>query len=162
MDSGRIIRWSGWAWAFWAIMLPVVALPASEPPDRADKRAIITLIEERLSTALTIPTPKDRPRFGILDEVYPEWHGGNPTEERRRWTFHGYEEYRVAYQVHTVYIPQPGMAVAKGVKRTRLSRLVEFSIFPPELKKETTVEPFTMTCRRKPNGEWEIIQETIG
>ncbi|MFW5636391.1 MAG: hypothetical protein ACOC3A_07005 [Thermodesulfobacteriota bacterium] len=162
MDSLRFIRWCAGAGVFWAIMVPVLGIQASEPPDRADKRAIITLIEDRLSNALTIQTPKDRPRFGILDEVYPEWHGGNPTRERRRWTFHEYQEYRVAYQVRTVYIPQPGVAVAKGVKQTRLARLVRFSIFPPELKKETTVEPFTMTCRRKPTGEWEIIRETIG
>lgn len=153
-------RW-GWILLLCLIAAPVFRVHAAETPDRADKRAIITLIEDRLSEALTVRSPKERPCFGTLDEVYPEWHGGKPVEERRRWTFHHYEEYTVTYQVHTVYIRQPGLAVAKGVKRTKLYRLVEFSIFPPELKKETSEENFSMTCRRKPTGEWEIIKETI-
>ncbi len=145
-------------WMMTAVLAVPAAAVAADPPDRADKRAVIDLIEQRLASAWTIRTPDDSPAFGVLDAVFPAWHGGDPAGARRKWTFHGYERYRPVYSVRSVHLKMPGLATAKGKRTVTVHRRVKFYFFPSELKKERRQGGFTIDCRKTPPGDWEIIR----
>ncbi len=134
---------------------------AQDSPERTEKKKLIAMIENELAGAWTIGSPEDNPCFGTLDRLYPEWHGGDPAAARRKWTFHGYETYHVFYRVYTLDMSQPGLAVLKGKKTVLQQRMITFSIFPPELKRETFSWNFSVICRCLPSGEWKIIKETV-
>lgn len=126
-----------------------------------NKLVIIELIEDRLAGACTIRSVKESPDFGTLDQIYPQWHKGEPAKARRRWTFHGYQTYAISYIVYSVYMDQPGMATAKGKRKVSLSRRVKFLKYFHEVKRETSETQFIIICRRNLSGAWEITKETI-
>ncbi len=125
-----------------------------------NKLAVIELIEDYLANAFTIRSADDNPDFGTLDFIFPQWHNGEPAEERRGWTFHGLLTYKIQYVVHSVHEDQPGIITAQGRKRVELTRLLRFWLFPPELKRETFSIAYTIKCRQKTTGEWIIVKET--
>lgn len=142
-------------------LVPWLSGHAADDTGRADRMAVIRLIEEDLAEARTIRSSAEAPCFGTLDEIYPDWHGGDPTAARREWTFHDYDRYEVAYVVHAVHLTQPGRARAVGKRRVTVHRTVRFAIFPPERKVETETRRFTITCHKTPAGSWRITQETL-
>ncbi len=125
-----------------------------------NKLAVIEIIEDHLSNAFTIRSADDNPDFGTLDFIFPQWHNGEPAEERRGWTFHGLQTYKIKYVVYSVHEDQPGIMTVQGIKRIALTRLLKFWIFPPELKQETFSIAYTIKCRQKRMGEWIITKET--
>lgn len=129
---------------------------AGESTAEQDRLAIIELIEDRLAAAYTISSEKETPDFGTLDQIYPNWHNGEPAEARRKWTFHGYRTYVVSYVVHSVFMDQPDMAKVEGKKRVISSRKTYFRL----VQTETSESRFTITCRRNQAGSWEIMTET--
>lgn len=143
------------------LLVPWVSGHAADDAGREARMAVIRLIERDLAEARTIRSPSDSPCFGTLDEIYPDWHGGDPTAARREWTFHDYDRYEVSYVVHTVHLIHPGRARAGGKRRTTVHRTVRFSIFPPEAKVETETRQFAITCYKTPSGAWRIAQETL-
>ncbi len=138
---------------------PIPGVEGLETHIDADKLAIIELIEDRLSAAFTIRTEEDTPCFGTLDLIYPRWHKGKPVKARRQWTFHDYKTYRAAYHVFSVFLSQPDQATVVGEVRIKQSRWFTFFIFPPELIRETFKYKFRTLCRRKLDGDWEILKE---
>lgn len=143
------------------LLIPWPSGHAAGDNGRADREAVVRLIERELAQARTIRSPADAPCFGTLDEIYPDWHGGNPAAARREWTFHEYDRYEVSYVIHTVHLSQPGRARASGKRRVTVHRTVRFSIFPPEAKVETETRQFAIACRKTPAGAWRITQETL-
>ena len=150
----------------WLFTLALVLYPFQEAcaqeKSSADKHklAVVELIEDHLANAFTIRSADDNPDFGNLDRIFPQWHNGEPAEERRGWTFHGLLTYKIKYVVHSVHEDQPGIITAQGRKRIVLTRLLRFWIFPPELKRETFSIAYTIKCRQKRTGEWIIVKET--
>ncbi len=136
------------------------AVCAGESTADADRLAIIQLIEDRLAAAYAIRSEKEAPDFGTLDQIYPKWHKGEPAKARRRWTFHDYKSYTVSYVVHSVWMDRPGMATVKGKKRIHSSRRVTFLYYFHRVRKENSETRFTIKCRRKLSGSWEIMEET--
>jgi len=124
------------------------------------KLAVVELIEDHLANAFTIRSADDNPDFGTLDVIFPQWHHGEPAEERRGWTFHGLQTYKIKYVVHSVHLDQPGIITAQGRKQVVLTRLLRFWLFPPEIKRETFSIAYTIKCRQKRTGEWIIAKET--
>ncbi len=131
-----------------------------DPAIDKNKLSVVELIEDQLANAFTIRSADDNPDFGTLDRIFPQWHNGEPAEERRGWTFHGLQTYRIHYVVHSVHENQPGIMTAQGMKRIVLTRLLRFWIFPPEIKRETFSIAYTIKCRQKRTGEWIIVKET--
>ena len=128
---------------------------AGESMADRDKLAIIELIEDRLAAAFTIRSEKEAPDFGTLDQIYPNWHNGEPAKARRKWTFHGFQTYTVSYLVHSVFMDRPEMAKVEGKKRVTASRRTHLRYVETEI----TGSRFTITCRRNPSGAWEIMAE---
>lgn len=155
----------------WMIPLAIVALLISPPAlmnahaasagNEADRLAIIELIEDRLAGAYRILSPEDTPCFGTLDEIYPQWHAGEPAEARRRWTFHNYQLYEVSYLVESITVKNPDQVVAKAVKTIDQARWRTFFIFPPELRRENLQKNVKIVCNRNPSATWEILREVM-
>jgi len=129
---------------------------AGESTAVQDRLAIIELIEDRLAEALTIGAEEESPDFGTLDQIYPDWHKGDPAKARRQWTFHGFQTYTVSYVVHAVFMDRPDTAKVEGKKRVISSRKTHLR----HVETEKSEARFTITCRRNLSGGWEIMTET--
>jgi alkanesulfonate monooxygenase SsuD/methylene tetrahydromethanopterin reductase-like flavin-dependent oxidoreductase (luciferase family) len=166
MSVGTRTRHWGWV-ARIAILtlllspLTLMTVQAASTESEADRLAIIELIEDRLAGAYRILEPEDTPCFGTLDEIYPQWHKGEPAEARRRWTLHNYQFYEVSYLVESITVKNPDQVVAKAVKIIDQARWRTFFIFPPELKRENFKKNVTIVCNRNPSNAWQVLREVI-
>jgi len=131
---------------------------AGESSADPEKLAIIHVIEDRLAAAYTLRTREDEPDFGTLDQIYPEWHNGEPAKQRRQWTFHDYLYHLVSYSVHSVWINRPDTAVVKGKKKVQSLRRKKFLKYFHSNIDKTDETHFEITCRRNPSGEWAIVK----
>jgi len=134
---------------------------AEESSADPDRLAIIRLIEDRLAEALTIRNEDETPDFGTLDRIYPQWHGGEPAKARQAWTFHSYRNHVVTYVVHTVNMDRPAMATVMGKKQVSFARKKKLLKTIPRTERKTEEARFTLVCRRRPSGDWEIMKETL-
>ena len=138
----------------------VQTVAAQESSADPEKLAIIELIEDRLADAYSVESVYETPDFGVLDRIFPKWHGGDPSEARK--SLDAYMLYTVEYDIYSVHISQPGMATVKGQKRVTSAQKKKTMIFFKRTSRERTLVPFTIICRKNIQGEWIIEKEVEG
>ncbi len=82
------------------------------------RQDLISLVEDDLAGAFTFTPDSDEllPNFERLDQLYPDWHKGDPAAGRRAWLAQRYKMHLVDYRVDMVDILDEFGAKVRGKK----------------------------------------------
>ncbi len=142
---------------------------------------IISLIEDDLSNAYSYTNKSSHrlPHFEVIDEIFPQWHQGNPAVARQFWLSAGYRRFLVFYRVDYVEIVNDMTAKVAGKRLVIWSEKedeLEFEKYWPfqlwaALQKQTYRDntylsaAYTMRYQMKlslnETGKWFIVEERI-
>ena len=143
----------------------VLASPNTGSGDTSDpqlklKNQVISLVEDKLSKALTFKRQGEVPDFSTLDEIHPSWDNGDPGKARRTWVDRKYYYHLVQYRVDSVFLTSLYTARVRGKKRVRYGHDVDFMVMFDREEKIDQSSHFVMSLYRDAKGEWYVRAET--
>ena len=123
------------------------------------KNQVVSLVEDRLSKALSFQRRGEMPDFSTLDEIHPGWDNGDPGKARRTWVDRNWYYHLVKYRVDSVFLTSMFTARVRGKKRVRYGQDVDFMILFDRESKVDSSTHFVMDLYRDAKGDWYIRAE---